>query len=174
MNRARRDTLGCTRCEGDWAAILTWRHMVPNCATTLTNYPPSEEQADPMNFVYDDIPLTLFFEAPSGYSSTASSSYPWPKMHSRLEEEEQLRRCWQLLQKKRRPSSKSLHGWGWGLKPSAGQCWWSQGGIYRVVFLTGPPYKWLSARPLGNLTIRTFFMGLTISSDTSSFFRADQ
>ena len=109
MNRARRDTLGCTRCEGDWAAILTWRHMVPNCATTLTNYPPSEEQADPMNFVYDDIPLTLFFEAPSGHSSTASSSYLWPKMHSRLEEEEQLRRCWQLLQNQRRPSSKSLH-----------------------------------------------------------------
>ena len=50
------------------------------------------QNADPLNFVYDNIPLTLFFEAPSGYSSTACSSdlRPNNNMLTRLEEEETI------------------------------------------------------------------------------------
>ena len=41
-----------------------------------------------MNLVYYDILLTLFCEAPSGYSITAPSFYLRPNMHTRLEEGE--------------------------------------------------------------------------------------
>ena len=183
MNWEIRDTLGCTRCEGDWGTILTWRHMVPNCATTLTSYPPFPSQNElSMQILWTLSMMTFLWPFSLRPLQGIQAQPPPPTCDPKCTPDLKKRNNWGDVDSccKRRGDraakvfTRAISGWGWGLKPSAGQCWWSQGGIYRVVFLTGPPYKWLSARPLGNLTIRTFLMGLTMSSDTLSFFRADQ